>query len=195
MRIRSLFFLPVLLIVVLVGQGCEDTKPSPAADDEIRGAVTLYLHQLAEAYSNLSVAPIESIATAREVSDVRKILKQLVSTGDRLEAKLLSVDFDAVSVFREVNATVTTTEVWDVTRYDSGTGIEKGRNPTSVQKSVLQLRLIDGRWRVVARRVMETQGGSKWTVPDHGEKAQSPAGEKKPRNPDVHKDTAVGTSS
>lgn len=168
MKFRIFGILPLLIAALVAVQGCEDTKPSPAVESAIRETVTDYLNALAQAYSSLSVEPIENIATAREIADVRKILRQLLSTGDRLDAKLLSVDFEAISVFRSLNATVSTTEVWDVSRYDSGTGVEKGRNPASVQKSVLQLRLIDGKWRVVARRVMETQGGSKWKMPEKG---------------------------
>jgi hypothetical protein len=42
--------------------------------------------------------------------------------------------------------------VWDVVRYDALTGVEKGRIDGSVQEAVLQLRLVDGRWRVIGRK-------------------------------------------
>jgi hypothetical protein len=54
-----------------------------------------------------------------------------------------------MSVFRGINATVRLIEVWDVKRYDAFTGREKGRNPSSLQNSIIQMRLIDGRWVVV----------------------------------------------
>lgn len=159
-----LFRLTALVLGLCVLQGCENTEPKPVEDQAIRQAVTTYLNALAESYSSFSVEAIKNLASAREVEDVRRLLQGLVSTGDRLEAQLLSVAFEKISVFRQLNATVRTTEVWDVSRYDAGTGVEKGRNPTSVQQSILQLRLIDGKWKIVARRVLETQGGSKWTI-------------------------------
>jgi len=172
---RILLRVCAVVVLMLLSQACENTKADPAQEAAVRQSVNAYLQALAKAYSDVSVAPIEDLATNREIEDVRKILKQLVSTGDRLEAKLLSVDFGNISVFRGINATVTTTEVWDVTRYDEGTGVEKGHNPASVQKSVLQLRLIDGKWKVLARRVMETQGASKWKMPSGAEEPTPPA--------------------
>ena len=108
----------VLGLAILITGGCEDTTPSPEARLAVEQSVETYLHALTRAYSNLSVEPIEDLATGSEVQGVRKMLRGLAGTGDRVEARLLSVDFTRVDIFREVNATVATTEVWDVTQFE-----------------------------------------------------------------------------
>ncbi|MCK5378374.1 MAG: hypothetical protein KAJ78_03175 [Acidobacteria bacterium] len=153
---------------ILVSSGCEDTTPGIRERIAVEQAVSTYLQALTEAYSNLSIEPIEDLAMGSEVQGVRKMLRGLAGTGDRIEARLLSVDFTRIDVFREINATVATTEVWDVTQFDAFNGREKGRNPTSIQDSIIQLRLIDGRWMVTGRRVIGQEPRSRWKV-DQGQ--------------------------
>ncbi|MCD4749027.1 MAG: hypothetical protein K8R59_06615, partial [Thermoanaerobaculales bacterium] len=119
---------------------------------------------LAESYSSLNVKSLEEHATRPEIQEVHKMLRGLAGTGDRVEARLLSVDFTRIDVFRMVNATVATTEVWDVTRFNAFDGREKGRNPTSIQDSIIQLRLVKGVWLVTARRVIGQEAGPRWRV-------------------------------
>lgn len=159
-------------LAILVSAGCEDTTPGPEERMAVEQATSTYLHALTDAYSSLNVEPIEELATGSEVQDVRKMLRGLAGTGDRVEARLLSVEFTRIDVFREVNATVVTTEVWDVTRFDAFNGREKGRNPTSIQDSIIQFRLINGRWMVTARRVIGQETGPRWKVDDSQAKAQ-----------------------
>jgi hypothetical protein len=87
---------------------------------------------------------------------VHKLLKELLqNTGDRIDAQLTGFDIETMSVFRGINATVRVIEVWDITRYGAANGIEKGRFESTVQRSLLQLRLIDGQWIVVGRSNLE----------------------------------------
>ena len=163
----------LVALVAMMCVGCEDTVPTPAEREAVESRVTAYLHALAEAYSSLNISALEEHASAPEIQEVRKVLRGLAGTGDRVEAKLLSVDFTSLDVFREVNATVTLTEVWDVTRFDAFDGREKDRNPTSIQDSIIQLRLTEDRWRVTARRVLGQEAGPRWRVetpaPEAGE--------------------------
>ena len=154
----------LIVSLAVLCAACENTVPSEAERAEVEGAVTTYLHALAGAYSTLSIEPLEPVATGNEIEEVRKTLRGLAGTGDRVEARLLSVEFGGVDVFREVNATVTTTEVWEVTRFEAFTGRQKGFNPTSVQDSIIQLRLVDGDWLVSARRVVGQEAGPRWKV-------------------------------
>lgn len=164
MVVARIVLVVVLGLTILITGGCEDTTPSPEARVAVEEAVTTYLHALTQAYSSLSIEPIEELATGSEVQGVRKMLRGLAGTGDRVEARLLSVDFTRVDIFREVNATVATTEVWDVTQFDAFNGREKGRNPTSIQDSIIQLRLIDGLWKVTGRRVIGQEAGPRWSM-------------------------------
>jgi len=44
-----------------------------------------------------------------------------------------------------------------VTRYGAFDGREKGRNPSSLQNTLLQLRLVDGTWIVVGRSILSRE--------------------------------------
>jgi hypothetical protein len=156
----------VLVAVALVGlQACEDVEPEAAEREAIEAVLENYLHALARAYSERDVSVLSDYATGSEMAAVQKLLRQLAGGGDRLEATLLQWDVERIEVFREVNATVRLTEVWDVGRFDAYSGVERGRNPQSVQSSLVQLRLMDGTWKVTARLVQGTeQGDSRWTV-------------------------------
>jgi hypothetical protein len=142
-------------IAVLAAAGCEDTTASPARTAELDRTVSGYLNALAESYSTLDTKPLEGWAGPDEIATVRRIVRSLVVTSDRIDAKLRHYDIAAVAVFRGINATVETVEVWDVVRFDVLTGKEKGRIDGSVQKAVLQLRKADGRWRVIGRKNIE----------------------------------------
>ncbi len=144
---------------VMLAVGCERTEPSDAQREAIEAAVQGYLSALAESYSSLSVEPLEGHASAREMAAVRDLLEGLVASGDRVEATLLNFEVDALEVFRGVNATVRLVEVWQVVRYDAFTGAEKGRNPSSVQHTILNLRKVDGEWLVTARIITERDSG------------------------------------
>jgi hypothetical protein len=139
----------LVVLAALLISACEDTTPSPEERQVIEMAVRGYLDAKAEAYSTLNLEPLEGIASPNEIAAVRKLLTQLAQTGDRIDSSLIGFEVEDMSVFRGINATVRLIEVWDVKRYDAFTGREKGRNPSSLQNSIIQMRLIDGRWVVV----------------------------------------------
>ncbi len=144
----------VLLAALLpVLAGCERTEPTPEERQAVEEAVRGYLDRLARAYSSLDASELEGFATPNEIQAVNAQLRTLASSGDRVHAALLQVDLAQLLVFRLVNASVETLEVWDVRRYDVYTGREKGHNDASVQRALLQLRRVEGRWLVSARMV------------------------------------------
>ena len=145
--------------MLLPALACDDTPASPEEEAAIEKAVAGYLGALAEAYSSASVEPLRGYASPNEMLAVQKLLKGLVATGDRVESTLLGFEVDALEVFRAVNATVRLLEVWEVVRYDAYSGVEKGRNPESIQNSILQLRKVDGRWLVTARMITQQDAG------------------------------------
>jgi hypothetical protein len=154
-RLRSAFVLG-LTLAILVAAGCENTDPNPEERQAIEEAVGGYLNALAKAYSTLDTSALEGHASPNEIAAVHKLLRELLqNTGDRIDAQLTGFDIETISVFRGVNASVRLVEVWDITRYGAADGIEKGRFESTVQKTLLQLRLIDGRWIVVGRSNLE----------------------------------------
>ena len=147
----------VLALTMLVTVGCENTDPTPAQREAVDTAVRGYLFALAEAYSTLDTSVLEDHASPNEILAVRKLLRQLAQTGDRIDAELIGFEVESMSVFRHINATVRLIEVWDVTRYGAFDGREKGRNPSSLQNTLLQLRLVDGTWIVVGRSILSRE--------------------------------------
>jgi hypothetical protein len=147
----------VLALAMLVAVGCENTDPTPAQREAVETAVRGYLFALAEAYSTLNTGVLEGHASPNEILAVRKLLRQLAQTADRIDAELIGFEVESMSVFRHINATVRLIEVWDVTRYGAFDGREKGRNPSSLQSTLLQLRLVDGTWIVVGRSILSRE--------------------------------------
>jgi hypothetical protein len=154
-RLRRWVAVLPLVIGLLAAAGCEDTTASPEQRAQLEAAVAGYLDALAESYSTLDVKPLEQWASPIEVGAVRRILRSLVTTGDRLDATLRGYEIERVAMFRGVNATVWIVEVWDLVRYDAFSGKEKGRTDGSVQRTMLQLRQMDGRWVVIARSMVK----------------------------------------
>ncbi len=173
MRPSARTALVAILALGLLGSGCEDSTPTTEVRQAVESRVGAYLDALAVAYSSLDAGVLEPYATSGEIVAVRKLLKTLLESGDRVEAQLLRVEYENIDVFRIVNATVRTIEVWQVVRFDPYTGREKGRTDGSVQHAIIQLRLVDGRWMVTARRVLESDGVNRWGLPTP---APTPAG-------------------
>ena len=147
----------VLLLAVLFTAACENTEPSPEVRLEVEAALTGYLSALADAYSTLDINVLEGHASPNEVAHVKKLLTELLQkTGDRIDADLIDFDIQSMSVFRSINATVRLWEVWDITRVGAADGIEKGHT-TSIQHTIIQMRLIDGAWICVGRSIMSQE--------------------------------------
>jgi hypothetical protein len=155
----ELGFLAVVLALVMLGTAaCENTDPSPEQAQAIEDAVAGYLSALAEAYSTLDINVLEGHASTNEIAAVQKLLTELLqTTGDRIDAELIGFEIETMSVFRGINATVRQIEVWNITRYGAADGIEKGRYESTIQRTLLQLRLIDGHWIVVGRSNLEQE--------------------------------------
>lgn len=153
---RSLTVLTVLLATLFVA-ACENTEPSPEVRLEVETAVRGYLDALAEAYSTLDVSGLEGHASPNEIAHVKKLLTELLQkTGDRIDADLVNFDIQSMSMFRSINVTVRQWEVWDITRVGAGDGIEKGHT-TSIQHTILQMRIVDGKWICVGRSIMSQE--------------------------------------
>ena len=147
-----------LTLVIFFAAACENTDPNPEEREAIETAVRGYLQALAKAYSTLDPNVLDGHASPNEKAAVHKLLKDLlVKTGDRIEAELVGHDVQSMSVFRGINATVRQIEVWNITRYGATDGIEKGRTENSIQNTLLQMRLVEDRWIVVGRSIMEQE--------------------------------------
>ncbi len=147
-----------LSTAMLLALACEDSGPTPQQRETIETAVRGYLGALAEAYSTLDPNVLDGFASPNEKAAVHKLLKELLQkSGDRIDAELVGFDVQSLSVFREINATVRLIEVWNITLYGAADGIEKGKTENSIQYTLLQMRLVDGRWIVIGRSIMKQE--------------------------------------
>jgi len=146
-----------LAVLAVIGSGCQPTGPTAEQRSAVESAVRGYLQALAETYSTLDMSHLDGHASPVEVRNVRNLLQQLANTGDRIDATLVGFEVTGLDVFRDVNASVSLVEVWDIVRYDALTGKEKGRRPGSVQTTLIQLRKIDGEWLVIGRHIVDRE--------------------------------------
>lgn len=147
-----------VLVAMVAGLAACGGAAGDAEDPQreaVEHAVDVYLDALARAYSTFDVSPLEGVASPNEIEAVKLMLRRLSMGGDRLEARLLGYEYEGLEVFRDVNATVRLVEIWDITRFDAFSGREKGRNPNSWQKTLLQLRRVEGTWIVIGRSILE----------------------------------------
>jgi hypothetical protein len=157
MAVKRCLMVPALILAMLFAAACENTDPTPEERQAVEAAVRGYLDALADAYSTLDVSVLEGHASPNEIAYVKKLLTELLQkTGDRLDAEMVGFEIHSMSVFRDINATVRLWEVWDITRIGAADGIEKGRT-TSIQNTLLQMRLVDGRWICVGRSIMSQE--------------------------------------
>lgn len=148
----------VLLLAMLFTAACENTDPTPEERLAVETAVRGYLFALAEAYSTLDINVLESHASPNEIAAVLKLLTELLQkTGDRIDAEMVGFEIQSMSVFRSINATVRLVEVWDITRFGAADGIEKGRTENSIQNTLLQMRLVEGKWICIGRSIMSQE--------------------------------------
>jgi len=147
----------VILALALVGAGCTGAEPDPEERAAVELTVRNYLDGLAKAYSSLNLEHLEPYASPVEIRNVRNLLQQLANSGDRVEASLVGIEFTGFDIFRQVNASVALVEVWDIVRFDALNGREKGRTNGSVQSTIIQLRRIDGDWKVIGRSVIDRE--------------------------------------
>ena len=148
----------VLLLAMLPAAACENTDPTPEERQAVEAAVRGYLFALAEAYSTLDINVLEGHASPNEIAYVQKLLSDLLQkTGDRIDAEMVGFEIQSMSVFRSINATVRLVEVWDITRFGAADGIEKGHTANSIQNTLLQMRLVEGRWICIGRSIMSQE--------------------------------------
>ncbi len=158
MKPHKLLSTILMAVLLLAAAGCDDSEPSPEERAALEEASRTYLFALAKAYSTLDTNGLNDIASPNEILAVRKLLQDLLQkTGDRIHAELVGHDIQTIVMFRGVNSTVRMIEVWNVTRYGAADGIEKGHTENSIQHTLLQMRLVDGRWICVGRSIMSQE--------------------------------------
>jgi hypothetical protein len=127
------------------------TEQRRVQEEEIRQAIAGYLPRLAEAYDTGDAEVLRDLAVAREVARVANSIEDLASQGLAFHPRLKQLTIETFKVWRHVNATATTVEVWDVDKRVVGTDRVLSQAQDLSQRVHYQLRLRDGVWQVFYR--------------------------------------------
>lgn len=149
-----------VVVFAVAASSCGSSEPNPEDRAAVEDCVRGYLTALARSYETLDLSHLDDYASPVEIRNVRNLLQQLANSGDRVEATLVGIEATGLDIFRGVNASVALVEVWDIVRFDALNGREKGRTDGSVQNTLIQLRRIDGEWKVIGRHIVDRETGS-----------------------------------
>ncbi|MFP3939313.1 MAG: hypothetical protein ACLF0P_03310 [Thermoanaerobaculia bacterium] len=153
--------IPVLLLACalpLVASGCGEPSPeAQEADREgIQDFLEDYLPALAEAYRTGDVDILDPYAAEKEQASIARRVDDLGERGEVLAPELVSVQVEDVTSWAEVNAYVTTVEVWNIRTYATGSENVVREELGQTNRVKYQLQRDARRWRVFWREIQET---------------------------------------
>ena len=154
------------LVVVAAGWlavvGCRGGGQDGAAEDStaesrtaIQATLEEYLPAFAEAYGSGNLEPLRQWTVERELSGLQRRVTRLLEEGLALEPELVEVTVESVEVWSHSNAYATTLEVWNLRYYSTGAHVLFDEQLGTRQRVKYQLKLEDGRWRILYREVSE----------------------------------------
>ena len=153
--------LPLLFLAcaLAVGAaGCGDPSPEEQAADReaILAFLEDYLPALAQAYRTGDVDVLDPYAAEKEQASIAQRVDELGERGEVLAPELVSVQVEDVTSWAEVNAYVTTVEVWNIRTYATGSENVVREELGQTNRVKYQLQRDAGRWRVFWREIQET---------------------------------------
>jgi hypothetical protein len=149
-------FAVLLLVAGLAGCGGPSPEKAAADKEEIQAFIEEYLPKLAEAYRTGDASGLEPYAAAKERSSIERRARELAKGGEVLAPVLESVEVEEVRSWQEINAYVTTIEVWDIRTYATGTENVVREQLAQTNRVKYQLQRENGRWRVFWREIQKT---------------------------------------
>jgi hypothetical protein len=133
---------------------CGPTQQQEQAHrEEIRQVVAAYLPKLAEAYATGDARVLAGLAVEKEVASVAKSIDDLAGQGLAFRPRLKQLTLEDVTVWRQVNAYVTTMEVWDIDKLVLGTDRVLSQALDRSDRVRYQLKRREGTWQVLYREV------------------------------------------
>ena len=154
--------LRALLVTALLGGlavgACGPPSPEDEAEDReaIQAFLEEYLPRMAEAYRTGEVETLDPYAAQKEQQEIATMVRELAKGGEVLAPELESVQVEDITVWNEVNAYVTTVEVWDIRTFASGTERVVREQLAQPNRVKYQLKRDGGRWRVFWREIERT---------------------------------------
>lgn len=157
LRARRALLAAALLGALALG-ACAQASPEDEAEDReaIQAFLEEYLPRMAEAYRTGEVEGLDPYAAAKEQEEILRMVRELAKAGEVLAPELESVQVEDITVWNEVNAYVTTVEVWDVRTFATGTERVVRERLAQPNRVKYQLKRERGRWRVFWREIEQT---------------------------------------
>jgi len=150
MGVRRSIALLLLAAAMACGPSAQERE---ARKQEIRQDLEAYLARLAEAYASGDAEMLGGLAVKKEVASVAKLIGDLANQGLAYRPRLKQLTLEGVTVWREVNATATTLEVWDIDKVVLGSErvLSQVRDQPHRVRYLLKRR--EGSWQVLYRQV------------------------------------------
>lgn len=137
---------PFLLFFIFI-IGCAAPLQDPEAQ-LLETAIRRYNRALVDAYRELSVDPLQGIASEREVGKVNMILNGFRAKNQYMEAELKKVEVKEVKRKSGDSVDVETKELWRYRHMDKKTGQEIKPWTEADYKLIYQLVKSEGNWIV-----------------------------------------------
>lgn len=144
----SPFFL--LCLILLLFSGCNSPLKNDPEASLIETAIRRYNRALADAYREMSVDPLQGIASEREIGKVNMIIMGFRAKNQYMESGLKGIEFKEIKRNKEDSADVETKEVWRFRYMDKKTGQEVKPWAEAEYKLIYHMRKNEGKWMVGA---------------------------------------------
>lgn len=157
---RSLLPLTLLFLLASACGGGGEGGVSTQDRAEIEALLDAYLPRLADAYRTGDIEVLRGYASEKEMATLYKLISDLMAEKGRfISSELKSYEIEEINIWRHSNATVRTTELWDVQTVASGSDTVMSEMLDQRHRVVYQLKRTDEGWRVIlrSRQASETE--------------------------------------
>lgn len=142
----SPFFL--LCLILLLFSGCSSPLKNDPEASLIETTIRRYNRALADAYREMSVDPLQGIASEREIGKVNMIIMGFRAKNQYMESGLKGIEFKEIKRNKENSADVETKEAWRFRYMDKKTGQEVKPWAETEYKLIYHMRKNEGKWLV-----------------------------------------------
>lgn len=158
MRRRSLAAARALAAVLAAAAGLACSPSEEASGDaraEVEQLLAEYLPRLPEAYRTGDLAPLEGLASPREMDRIESLILDRAQEGQVVDPELKSFEIEQFDLYQHSNAYLTTREVWDLRLRAAGSDRLIHEELAKPDRYRYQVRRQDGGgWRILSREVI-----------------------------------------
>lgn len=136
-----------LLFFLVLVSSCNPAIKDPEVSI-LETSIRRYNRALADAYKEMSVDPLQGIASEREIGKVNMIIMGFRAKNQYMESGLKWIEFKEIKRNKEDSADVETKEAWRFRYIDKKTGQEVKPWAEAEYKLIYHMRKNEGKWLV-----------------------------------------------